>query len=110
MDPKVAKQTRTGVAFIAAGLLLLLLQLGIRPGDVVHRWWPIGLVVLGVGRGPFTRDGFTWIGSGVIILLWTTQVLDWRDSWPLMLVLHGVALTIWSSGRRTCGKDAPHVR
>jgi hypothetical protein len=110
MNPDIAKQTRTGIVFIAAGVLLLLLQLGLHPGDIVHKWWPLALVAFGTYRGPLTPDGFKWIGYGVIILLWTTQVLDWRESWPLVLVLHGAALTIWSSGHRTCREDGPHVR
>lgn len=105
----ISRQTMAGSLFILAGLLLLGVQAGVLPGQIPWRWWPIGLVVAGVAHGPLTRDGFAWIGWGVLLLLWTTGVLSWGQAWPLALIIHGGMLVFWPNagcGRRKVGRHA----
>jgi hypothetical protein len=103
------RSTLAGALFIAAGLLLLGAQVGWWAPRILADWWPVGVIAVGISRGVLVRDGFTWIGYGVLLLLWTTGVWSLRDSWPLLLVVHGLALTFWPSGNCGAGRGGSRV-
>jgi len=109
MNDRTWKQGAAGAFCIAAGMLLLGAQAGWWSVGSLTRWWPIGIVALGIHRGGFTRDGFIWIGWGTLLLLWSTHVLRWQESWPLVLVLYGVALVVWPSRRCGTRRDGSRV-
>ena len=67
-----------------------------RLGDVT-RLWPLALLVVGVRRGPLTRDGFLWIGWGALLLTWSIGLWSFHQSWPLLLVLYGVAMVAFGA-------------
>ena len=110
MDDRTWRQGLTGAVFIAAGILLLGSQAGWWSLGSFVRWWPLGLVAIGVERGLRTRDGFIWVGWGVLLLSWSTHLWSWRETWPLLLVLYGVALVVWPSGGRRVRRDGSRVR
>lgn len=110
MNDQTWSQTLTGGVFVAAGVLLLGAQADWWSLGALLRWWPIALVAVGVSRGVATRDGFVWIGDGGLLLLWSTGGVAWRESWPLLLVVHGLALVFWPSGRTCVRRDGSRVR
>lgn len=98
-----------GIAFVAAGLVLLGAQAGWWELHALLRWWPVALMAMGVARGAWTRDGFLWIGWGALCLIWSMGVWTWRESWPLLLVLYGVALVLWPSCSASVRRDGSRV-
>jgi hypothetical protein len=84
------------VGLIAAGTLLFLGNLGILPVRAIWSFWPVVLIVLGVGRivsckvlfGKFF--GIALIVFGTLFLLINLNILHLRtndDSWPLSMLL-----------------------
>jgi predicted membrane protein len=84
------------VGLIAVGTLLFLGNLGILPVRAIWSFWPVVLIVLGVGRivsckvlfGKFF--GIALIVFGTLFLLINLNVLHLRtndDSWPLSMLL-----------------------
>lgn len=100
MATRFSKQTLIGAAFVVVGLAVLGAELDLWTGARLHQLWPLALIAVGVGIGPQRSDGLLWIGYGGLLLLATTHVMPLRDSWPLLLVLHGLALMFPSS---SCG-------
>jgi len=94
MDIRDSRSAIVGVAFIAAGLLLFGAQVDLWPAPDILRLWPLALVAIGLRRGARTRDGLVWIGYGAVLLMATFDVMPLRTSWPLLIVLHGVALLL----------------
>jgi hypothetical protein len=87
MDRRTRMQGLKGIVFVAAGVALLGAQAG---------WWEAGSFLL-------------WIGWGTVCLIWSTGVWAWRESWPLLLVMYGVALAIWPSGSTPVRRDGSRV-
>jgi hypothetical protein len=109
MDDRIWKQGAAGALCIVAGMLLLGAQAGWWSVGSLTRWWPLVIVALGIHRGVSTRDGFLWIGWGTLLLLWSTHVWSWRESWPLVLVLHGVAMIVWPARGCRTRRDGSRV-
>lgn len=105
MNP--SRQTLIGVAFIVVGLLALGNQLDLWHSVRLFQLWPLVLIGLGVRVGPRRRDGLLLIGYGGVLLLATTNLMPLRESWPLLLVLHGLALMFPAS---SCGGSTREVR
>lgn len=95
MDDRIWKQSMAGAALVVLGCVLLGAQAGWYDIGGVTRLWPLALVVVGLSRGILTRDGFLWSGWGGLLLMWTTGVWPLGQSWPLFLVLHGLAMLFW---------------
>ncbi len=109
MNDRTWKQGLAGGFFIVVGTLLLGSQAGWWSIGSLARAWPLGMIAVGISRGVRTRDGFIWMGWGALLLLWSTHVWSWRESWPLLLVLYGVALVIWPSHACRVRRDGSRV-
>lgn len=102
----------TGGLLIAVGLQMLGEQSGWWEAGWLWRLWPVALVAVGLRRGAAGADGILWIGYGLVLVLWTTGVWLLRDSWPLLLVLHGVVILTGrrcGPGRNKPGRQELHV-
>lgn len=109
MNDRRRTQGLKGLLFIAVGVLLLGAQAGWWEVGRLLRWWPVALIAIGVHHGVRTRDGFLWIGWGLLLLIWSTGVWSVRESWPLLLVLYGVALVVWPSCSTSVRRDGTRV-
>jgi LiaF transmembrane domain len=103
LDRKQASQVTTGALMVALGLLLLADRLGAGPGWDFGRLWPVILLALGVARLLVPRDdgsrGGLWlIFLGVLFLLNNYRVMTLDQSWPLFIVVAGLAILF--GGRR----------
>jgi len=66
--------------------------------DAFGRYWPVLLIVLGIGNlfSRERRNRVPWLlVVGVIMLLHTTDVLRLGDSWPLFIVAAGLGF-MWN--------------
>lgn len=109
MNHRTRMQGLKGIVFVAAGVALFGAQTGWWEAAAFLRWWPLALIAMGVARGGRTRDGFLWIGWGTVCLTWSTGVWTWRESWPLLLVVYGVALAVWPSCSTPVRRDGSRV-
>ncbi len=89
-----------GLAVIAAGLLLLLDNMGIYIPFRVWDFWPVILILMGISHLAEKKDhGGSWGGWIFIIIgsLFLLRNLDlmpfhFRDLWPLFLIIIGISL------------------
>jgi hypothetical protein len=112
--PRFTPQLVMGLFIIAVGVLYTLENLGIADVHLYKRYWPLGLIAIGLtklwrsreGSGGGAFGGFVVTLAGVWLLL--EEVADVRiqfaDMWPLLLVCFGVYL-VWQgvAGRRRLG-------
>src|SRR5947209_7481641 len=90
------------ILIIAAGVILLLNQMGVLPRNFVATYWPIILVLGGLALTFTTRQtenrlwGGALVVAGIILLLNRLGVthLAMRNLWPLFIILVGVALLL----------------
>src|SRR5437016_241381 len=88
------------ILIIAAGVILLLNQMGVLPTYFVATFWPVILVIGGLVLTFTTSQaenrlwGGALIIAGVILLLNRLGLthLGMRNLWPLFIILVGVAL------------------
>jgi hypothetical protein len=91
-----------GLSIVTLGVLFLLDSADVVDADTaIGHWWPILLVAAGVftlaERPPSFVRGALLGGAGVILLLFTTDVLDesaWDYVWPAVIVAAGVAIAV----------------
>ena len=85
-----AAQVVTGLILIAIGLLFLADRMMFT--HAFSRYWPVLLIIWGLGHAvQRRRGGGVWLmGTGVILLLHTTDTLRLDDSWPLFIVIAGL--------------------
>lgn len=87
-----------GLMLIVIGVALLANQLHLDWAPDIRRLWPVVFYALAVGhlaseRGPLLTARVLWfLFLGTIFLLHTHRVLSLRESWPLFVVVAGVAL------------------
>ena len=110
-------QLLLGLFVAAAGVLLTLDNLGIVEADRYLRFWPIGLVALGLfklsqshRRHSASFGGFVLTAIGTWLLLEQTDLIrvSVREMWPALLVLFGGFL-VWqglSGPRRRAAGDS----
>lgn len=111
-----------GLLVVAVGLLFTLDNLGVVRAEAFLRYWPAGLIAVGVaslvqaGRSGGRTAGVIWIVIGSWLLLEELHVIHVRfwDFWPLLLILLGGAI-IWralasSPGRAPRKDEASTVR
>lgn len=86
-----------GLFLMVLGAVLLLDQIGLLHVHGVYRLWPVLLIGLGVAKivQPDARDG-RWSGYWLLLVglycgasSWHWFGLEWRTSWPLMLIAAG---------------------
>lgn len=94
-----------GLAFVAAGTLLMLGQLDILPEMNPWRYFgPAILIAMGLGRmwGPTQtrrgRGGLWLVIIGGWLLLVNLHVWQIRHAWPLLLVALGLSI-VWKATR-----------
>ncbi len=84
------------LAAFGVGMLIDRTDLVDMPG--VNRLWPVVLIAVGLTHfmGPQAdiRHGAGLIATGFWLLLVTLTRLEFRDTWPMLLVIFGLS-TIW---------------
>ena len=90
-----------GLMIVGLGIILLFDQTGLFGWQPSWSVWPFLIIGFGLARFAAprpdgSRDGGWLIFVGVWLLLNETQVLRFRDSWPLILVALG-AHTMWKA-------------
>ncbi|MCU1246580.1 MAG: transrane protein [Acidobacteria bacterium] len=101
-----------GLILIGFGVMLLLGRLGITDfGSLMHRFWPMFVIFLGVSR-LFKRRSL-WSGLWLITIGLWLQIstlglfgLDFRSSWPLLLVALGAGMVVRTLVESARGRDA----
>lgn len=91
-----------GLLLIALGALFLAGTLGaIDIGDLIRRWWPLMLIVVGFERlllaSHHRTGGLTVMAIGAVLLAFTLGVLPWfwiGRYWPLLLIALGLWLVL----------------
>jgi len=101
--PRLTPQLLLGLMVTAAGVILMLDNLGIAPLSRFLKYWPVALIVIGVLKLWQARDGKGGVLSGFLFSLAGTWLLleeltllqiDFHDVWPLILVFLG-AYIVW---------------
>ena len=98
----------TGVLLIGIGVLFLLDRLGFADFDrVVHNWWPLIVIALGLrkalGRNPWGGIWLMAIGTWLELTTLHAFGLTFNSSWPLLLIVLGAGMilrTVIESSRR----------
>lgn len=96
-----------GLVVAAIGVLYLLDAAGaLDAGKAIDHWWPLIIVAAGLltlaERPPAVVRGSILTGIGVVILLFTTHLLEkdaWSYVWPALLVLAGLLIIARWHGR-----------
>jgi Cell wall-active antibiotics response 4TMS YvqF/Domain of unknown function (DUF5668) len=96
-----------GLAVVTLGVLFLLDSADVLDaGRAIGRWWPVLIVAAGVltlvERPPAIVRGTLLTGAGVVLLLFTTDVLEeqaWDYIWPALVILAGVLIVARWHGR-----------
>jgi hypothetical protein len=87
-----------GLILMSLGVTFLLTNSGVWPNDTLRHWWPVLVIISGVGSLPAAR-GPRGIGSAVTtsaIGAWLLVAsnnwygLGWSRSWPLVIVAFGL--------------------
>jgi hypothetical protein len=88
-----------GLVLMAVGAIFLLGRLDVLPEHPLSLYWPVILVVMGIGK--LIAGIGRGFGSGVWLVfvgLWAQANLlhwfglDWHNSWPLFLIFVGVCV------------------
>jgi hypothetical protein len=109
MNSRSWRHTIVGALFICAGMLLLGSQAGWWQIDSIFDLWPLALVGVGLQRGFPHRGGLLWVGWGVLLLLWSMHVLELSHTWPLIVVLYGIAMVMCQTGSCRVRRDGSRV-
>src|ERR1044072_4590918 len=101
----IAPQFVMGLLIIIVGVLFTLDNLGLIEADAYLRYWPVGLMAIGLmklwsgGRGA-TFPGLLFLFIGTWLLLQTLAVVDinlW-SLWPVLLIFAGASM-VWRGMR-----------
>lgn len=99
MEPRTERRSRlsaqlvSGLLIIAAGVVALLDNFGVVDGGAYFRYWPIGLIAIGLARFRQARGGPGRLGASVFVAAGTWLLLEsfgivhisvWQ-LWPLLL-------------------------
>lgn len=106
-----------GLAVAALGILFLLDAASVLNADkALEHWWPTIIVAAGLltlaERPPSVVRGTVLTGIGVVLLLFTTNLLEedaWDYIWPGLLVLLGLLIIARWNGRAIVGTDSDDV-
>ena len=95
MDSKQASQVTTGLVVVAIGLMMLAGQFDSTWAWDFGRMWPLIFVVIGAGKllSSDSRGSGAWfLFLGGIFLMHTYRIMSLGRSWPLFIVLAGLAI------------------
>jgi predicted membrane protein len=95
--PRFTPQVLFGLLVIVAGVLFTLDNLDVIDAEPYLRYWPAGLVALGLLKLAQIREGGGWFGGLFLVALGTWMLLermvyiriDLHEVWPLFLVFFG---------------------
>lgn len=119
--PRLTAQVLAGFMIIAVGVLFTLDNLGVIDARHVIRFWPAGLVLVGLVKlWHASRDGHGWLGGLILVVLgvWmlaariVSFTVELRDLVPLSLVFLG-GYMVWrgvGGTRRTAGAPDGQAR
>lgn len=87
-----------GVVLIAFGVTFLLMNSGVWPNDTLRHWWPMFVIISGLGSLPFARGPrgvgsavtTTALGAWLLVAANDWHGLGWSRSWPLAIVAIGL--------------------
>jgi len=106
---RITPQLVMGLLIIAAGLLFTLDNLGLAHAEDYMRYWPAGLVAIGLvklwqmreGSSAFGGLAFTLVGMWLLLEQLAVIRISFQDMWPMLLVIFGAYL-VWQGvgGRR----------
>ena len=114
---RLTPQLLLGLCILAVGIILTLDNLGVLYAEDVLRYWPAGLVAVGLLKLSQSRGGRSGGFGGVILVAVGSWLLlesmgfvrvSIRDTWPLILVFIGAAV-VWQGVRgrpRAAGLDS----
>jgi predicted membrane protein len=105
-----------GLIIVVVGILLTLDTLGIADAEYALRYWPAGIVAIGLAKLWQSRDGrggafagtlLAIVGAALLLEASIATDVELRTLWPLLIVLLGASL-VWRSivGRRAPAGDA----
>src|SRR4051812_12016276 len=105
----IAPQLVMGLLIIAVGILFTLENLGVVEARDYFRYWPAGLIAVGLlklwsGSGGAVFGGFVFVFAGSWLLLETLGIVSislW-NLWPVLLVLGGATM-VWRG--MNCRRD-----
>ena len=109
-----------GLCIAVAGAIMLLENLGMGFGIRILDYWPVILILIGLGKIMHSRRpnniywGLVLAGIGVLFLLNNLGVIDFwfHDLWPILIILVGISVirgSFWKTG--SCrGKVHIHTR
>lgn len=89
-----------GLVLVLLGIVLLLNSMNIsNTHDILSHWWPVFLIVIGLGKvlnGEY-YDGVCWAIVGAIVSVFTAGYVSysgdiWQVIWPIIIILIGLNL------------------
>jgi hypothetical protein len=98
-----------GVVLLVLGIALALVQFDVLEVDNVWRWWPLLMIVGGIGTAVGAADQkarglgvwLCMVGAWQLVNTLRLFGFTWSDSWPLILIGVGLLGTLWPE----CGKE-----
>jgi Domain of unknown function (DUF5668) len=105
-----SNQAVVGVVMIVIGVLFMLDNFDILRVGAVWQFWPVILIAMGIGktldRRPSRRHSGAWLVMvGTWLQLNVLGILDWGESWPLLIVAVGISMVL----RAIDGEDRPEI-
>lgn len=104
-----------GLTIILVGVVLFLGRLGVIDSPQVWRLlWPFLIMAIAVGKmarpdAHGRREGGGLLFIGVWFLLNQLEILQYRDSWPLLLVGFGLSI-VWTAIARSSRGSAERTK
>ncbi len=99
-----------GVFMMALGSIFLFQQLGLADWRPFWHWWPLVLVLLGLGQFVDRKPGegvlFLLLGLWMFAVTFDVMGLTYRNSWPIALIAVGASMVVQELNRKA-GVQAP---
>ena len=98
MRPGMNSRSLVGIVLILLGMTFLLMNMGMIEHVHVWHFWPLILIVIGLGKLLQPESGrVRWNGLWLVLLgAWFQMVtlhiygLTYRNSWPVVLIIWGL--------------------
>jgi len=101
-DFRLTPRLVVGLAIMLAGLVLALDSLGLVDGSVLFRFWPLGLVAIGVVKllspSRCGSSAIVWIVAGIAFLLVSLGRMSFAGVWALLIFAVGANIA-WKALR-----------